>query len=77
MPKNDMKHDAGIQFWGGTMDEGLSMSSRFCPGYNEVAGYIDKMLPAKLRKNVEEHMAACKECRIDVYDIKLCIRETA
>jgi hypothetical protein len=69
-------YDSGIEMWGGSMDEGLSRNSTFCPGYNDVAGYIDKMLPAKLRKSFENHMAACRDCRTDILELRICIRET-
>lgn len=63
-------HDTGIKIWGGNMFDGLSKSSFLCPGHNTIAAYIDKNLPAKARKAVEDHMASCKECRIEVLEIR-------
>lgn len=77
MKKSESMNDAGIKIWGGSIDEGLSTNSNFCPGYNDVSGYIDKMLHAKKRKIFEEHMAACKECRFDIQELRILIRETA
>ena len=61
-------------FWGGSFHEGLARTSYCCPGYNTLAAYIDKKLPAKARKAVEEHMASCKECRIDLIELRIMIK---
>ena len=63
-------HDTGFKIWGGDIFEGFSRNSFLCPGYNTIASYIDKRLPAKARKAVEDHMSACKDCRMDVLEMR-------
>ncbi|WP_167590539.1 anti-sigma factor family protein [Oceanidesulfovibrio indonesiensis] len=69
-------HDTGIRIWGGTIEEGLSRNSYMCPGHNTIAAYLDKKLPAKARKAVEDHMASCKECRIEAMELRKIIAST-
>ncbi|GFM38454.1 anti-sigma factor family protein [Desulfovibrio psychrotolerans] len=75
MKNRESLSDAGVFLWGGSMDEGLSRTSTFCPGYNDMSGYLDKMLSPRFRKNFEEHMASCRECRSDVLELRMCIKE--
>ena len=56
--------------YGGTIEEGLSTSKEACPGFNDVAAYLDKKLPTARRKEVEGHMASCRECRTEVLELR-------
>ncbi len=66
----ELIHDTGFQLWGGSVSEGLSKDSHLCPGSNVMAAYLDNTLPVKVRKIVENHMASCRECRRDVYELR-------
>lgn len=69
-------HDTGVRIWGGDIVEGLSKSSLLCPGHNTIASYLDKRLPAKARKAVEDHMASCKECRLEIFELRKIMAQT-
>ncbi|MCG8530974.1 MAG: zf-HC2 domain-containing protein [Desulfovibrionales bacterium] len=56
--------------YGGTIEEGLPTSKESCPGYNDIAAYLDKNLPIARRKEVEGHMASCRECRTEVLELR-------
>lgn len=66
--------DTKLHLWGGNMYDGMSTSTYCCPGYNTLAAYIDKELPAKARKAVEDHMAACKDCRYELIHLRRMIQ---
>ncbi|MCA1945475.1 MAG: zf-HC2 domain-containing protein [Desulfovibrio sp.] len=67
-------HDTQLKLWGGSFHEGLARTSYCCPGYNTIAAYLEKKLPAKARKAVEAHMASCKECRFDLIDLRMLLK---
>ncbi len=70
-------NDAGVSLWGGTIDEGLSRTTTFCPGYNIVSGYLDKRVGTRLKREIEDHLASCRECRWDIQELRQCLKDIA